>query len=300
MRCLAPLVVGLLGGCVAAADLPEDVSLDPSVLCEQSIPPGEVETVVTGFDRGTRGIAFSPEGRLFVTHGDVIEEVFPDGESLEIASVPEARGLEWWGGRLAIVSGDLGEEDGAGGLFRLLPETGEPQLFVSPLPGAETATISPWRSLVVASPTVDEEVVEVENSGGLDGFVQEVPAPYGVGFSPDGADAWVSSRREDGPLLWRFPIVEDNIVRGEEFFVWDAPVEPSEVVVSTTDDAVYVALQGAGRIARVDPVTGEESDVGFGLVAPRAMALGTGEWDPCALYVASEETDEILAVGVFR
>ncbi|MCO4771389.1 MAG: hypothetical protein KDA24_15245 [Deltaproteobacteria bacterium] len=293
---LVPLVTAL-AGCVGAADLPGSVSISPSVLCAASLPPGDVERVAEGFSNGTRGIAFSPDGRLFVTHGDAIEEVLTDGSHGALATVPGAAGMEWWSGQLAVATPEAG---GDGGLVRVDVATGETVLFVSPLPGAESATLTPWRTLAVASPTADQEVVEVLNDGGLDGFIQEVPAPFGVAFTPEGDAAWVSSSSAEAPTLWRFPIVEDGIVRGDPFLEWDAPVGAAEAVVSTTDDAVYVALSAAGRIARVDPETAEETDVGTELVAPTGIALGTGDWDPCALYVTSPSSDAVFAVGVSR
>jgi len=297
MRRLALLTTALVG-CNAQGELPEPAPDPPAEFCADSLAPGAIEVIATGFDDGTAGVAFSPDGRLFVTHGDRIEEVFPDGSHAPIAEVLNATGLEWWAGTLAVLSADLELGDGGGGVFRTDITSGATELFVSPLPGAESVTITPWRTLAVASPGADEEVVEVFTSGGLDDFVQDLPSPFGVAFAPDASAAYIGSMLTAAPTLWRLPLTGTEPGEPEAWFTWGPGVAPAEIITSTTDGAIYAALAGPGRIARVDAETGEESTVVSGLEAPTGMALGTGDWDPCALYVTSPSSDAVLAVGV--
>lgn len=293
------LTVVLTGGCVAAADLPDPQ--DPALLCADSLAPGETEVVADLFDAGTRGIAFSPDGRLFVTTADTVEEVLPGGAHGPVAELPEPAGLEWWNESLAVVSRDVG--DGAGAVYALDPDQGEPELFVHPLPGAESATATPWGSLVVASPAADEEIVEVTVAGGLDGFIPQVPSPFGVGFATDGSAVWVGSLLADPSTLLRFPIEEQQPLEPTPVASWGAS-GASEILVAPQDEATYVALAGEGRVARVawdaDAEAWSEATLLDGVDGVTGLALGVRPWDPCALYLTSPSTNAIVAVGLPR
>lgn len=284
-----------LGGCVAAAELP--TPQDPEALCADSLAPGEVAVVADGFDAGTRGVVFSPSGRLFVSTADTIEEVETSGAHAPVAQVAEVAGLAWWNGALTAISRDIG--DGAGAVVHVDPDTSETSTFVQPLPGAESAASTPWRSLVVASPVADQEIVEVSPSGGLDGFIQQVPAPFGVAFSPDASAVWVTSSGLE-PSLLRFPLDGEEPMQAAEVTSWPLGAGPSEVVVATLDGAVYAALAGEGRVVRLDPETGEFTDLLRGVDGVTGLTFGTGPWDPCALYVTSPSSGELIAVGATR
>lgn len=54
------------------------------------------------------------------------------------------------------------------------------------------------------------------------------------------------------------------------------------------DGSVYVALNGAGKVVRVDPVSGNRCDIATGITMPSSVRFGAGEgWDPTALYATS-------------
>lgn len=54
------------------------------------------------------------------------------------------------------------------------------------------------------------------------------------------------------------------------------------------DGSVYVALNGAGKVVRVDPVSGNQCDIATGITMPSSVRFGAGDgWDPTALYATS-------------
>ncbi|WP_231496325.1 SMP-30/gluconolactonase/LRE family protein [Rhodococcus sp. UNC363MFTsu5.1] len=54
------------------------------------------------------------------------------------------------------------------------------------------------------------------------------------------------------------------------------------------DGNVYMALNGAGKVVRVDPATGSTCEIGSGLPLTSSVRFGSGPgWDPAALYTTS-------------
>ena len=109
------LALSLLLGCPSGEPEPDPTPADP---CEDSMEQGAVRVFASGLTGGTEGITFSPDGRLFVSRGDAIEEVFPDGSHETLAMIPEQVGLAFWNDELIVASGDAGNGDGLGGIFK--------------------------------------------------------------------------------------------------------------------------------------------------------------------------------------
>ena len=59
---------------------------------------------------------------------------------------------------------------------------------------------------------------------------------------------------------------------------------------------VYVALNTAGQIAKVDP-EGNSTLLAVDLIGPASLAFGQGDFDPCSLYVTSLFTQDLYRVG---
>ena len=104
---------------LAACGGAKDTGPSAADLCD-GLAPGEVTTLATGFEK-TEGVAFSPDGRLFVTAGDVVAEIAPDGGWQPVAALPGGVGLAWWGERLMAA----GYHEGVGSVVSIDVDTGE-------------------------------------------------------------------------------------------------------------------------------------------------------------------------------
>lgn len=291
----------LVAGCPSADPDPEPTP-DPTAAdpCADSMNEGSVRVLGNGFTGGTEGIAFSPDGRLFVSRGDVLDEVFPDGSHEEFAAIPAQVGLTWWNGELIVASGDSGEADGLGGVYAVNIETGDVRLLAGGIAGANFPVVTPWDTLLVSTPGGDEEIVQVTSDGELSLWTDAVPTPNGIGFSADGSAAYIVSTYGNPAPLWEVPVTDGLAGAPTALVSWGQAVAPDGVAMGASGD-VYIAQNIASRIDRVDPTAPPEPDdavLAGGINFAASAAFGVGEdWDRCALYVTSLFSDELFVVG---
>ena len=251
----------------------------------------------TGFTGGTEGVTFSPDGRLFVSKGDEVAEVYPDGSHQIVASVPAEVGLAWWNGELIVASGDAGQPDGLGGIYAVDVDTGASRVLTSGIANANFPTVTPWGTLLVSTPSADEEIVEVNIDGDVSLWTDAVSSPNGMVFSADGTQLFIASTFVNPAPLWEVPVVEGAAGEPRQLVSWGPGVAPDGVAMGASGD-VYIAQNLAGRIDRVTPA-GEETALAEGVQFAASAAFGVGaDWDPCALYVTSLFSDELYVVGV--
>ncbi|WP_084721625.1 hypothetical protein [Rhodococcus marinonascens] len=66
------------------------------------------------------------------------------------------------------------------------------------------------------------------------------------------------------------------------------PLNAADDLTVGPDGIVYVAYNGAGKVVRVDPTTGESCDIAWGLPLVSSVRFGAGPgWNPDALYATS-------------
>ncbi|MCO4771388.1 MAG: SMP-30/gluconolactonase/LRE family protein [Deltaproteobacteria bacterium] len=287
-----------LAGCPSADPDPDPTpEPTPADICADSMAAGSVRVFATGFTGGTEGITFSPDGRLFVSRGDVVEEVWPNGQHEEVAAVPAEVGLTWWNGELIVASGDAGTGDGVGGIYAVDVDSGDTRVLATGIPGANFPAVTPWDTLLVSTPGGDEEIVEVSDDGDVSLWTTGVSSPNGIGFAADGSAAYVASTFVNPAPLWEVPIEEGVAGTPTQLASWGPGVAPDGVAMGQSG-AVYIAQNLAGRIDRVDPATGEESALAEGVQFAASAAFGVGDdWDPCAIYVTSLFSEELYVVG---
>ncbi len=293
LACLA----ASLGGCPSADPVP-DPDPTPAEPCAGSMDEGAVRVFATGLLGGTEGIAFSPDGRMFVSRGDALEEVSPDGSHAVISDVPGQVGLTFWNGELIIASSDDGTGGGLGGVYAVDVDTGSSRLLAGGIDSANFPVVSPWDTLLVATPGAAEGIYEVSDAGEVSLWTDEVPSPNGIGFAADGSFAYVATTFANPAPLWEVPIAEGVAGTPRQITAWGPGVAPDGVAMGASG-AVYVAQNLAGRIDRVDPEDGSEVAVAEGVAFAASAAFGVGAgWDACALYVTSLFSDELYVVGV--
>jgi DNA-binding beta-propeller fold protein YncE len=294
-----PLLALLLVGC-PSSDSGDDDDAPTPALCADSVP-GEVAVIATGFvdsegTVGTEGIAFSPEGRMFVGARDVIAEVFPDGSWQQIAAVPGSIGFAWWGEHLLVAASDSGLGNDLDGVHLVDVDSGEVTLLGEGLSGANFITVTPWGTLLVSDPG-EVGILEQDGDGNVTSWQSELESPNGMVFSADTNTLYVATTFENPAPLWAVPLVAHEPQTPENLVEWAAGNVPDGLAIGQSG-TVYVSQNIAGRI---DAVTAEgaATELAWGVDYTASIAFGEGEgWDPCSLYSTSLFGGDIYRIGV--
>ncbi len=153
---------------------------------------------------------------------------------------------------------------------------------------------TPWGTILVSDDHPnDGKIFEVTWDGEVSTWSDEVPSPNGMVFSLDGNTLYVATTFTE-PGLWRIP-VSDGAAGTPERWVAYVDEAPDGVAIDSEGN-VYVALNTAGQIAKVDP-EGNDEILATGLTAPASIAFGQGDFDPCSLYATSLFTKNLSRVG---
>jgi sugar lactone lactonase YvrE len=283
----------LLAGCPVTEPIPEPQP------CEGSAP-GTVEVIADGFV-GTEGIAFSPDGRLFVSDqdpdGDYVAEVFPDGSWEVVAQAPGAIGLAWWGEQLLVASSDSGLGDGTDGVFRVDVDSGEVSLLgAAGLEGANFVTVTPWGALLVSDPQL-EVILSLEGGGGAEIWLDPIQSPNGMAFTEGGDGLWVVSSYGDPAPVWFVPVDGGQAAPAEVVHEFGPGTTPDGVALGASGD-LYVAQVIGERIDRVTR-DGAVTTAAVGVEWTASIAFGEGaDWDECSLYATSLWGTELYRIDV--
>src|SRR5262245_4999139 len=158
-----------------------------------ALAPGATEVVAQGLP-GTEGLTFSPDGRLFVSAGDQILEVKPDGSTSKVADVPKAVGTAWWNGALYVASGDDGtnaagglrEAQGRGAIYRVVPGQA-PTLFATGILAPNFVAVAPWGELLVSDDCPSNTVIyAVSAQGVVRTWLDGIASANGLAFDAAG------------------------------------------------------------------------------------------------------------------
>ena len=256
--------------------------------------PTGVEVVATGF-AGTEGIAFSPDGRMFVGDAGQVAEVQPDGTWSYLAAVPGSIGMAWWWDRLLVAASDSGLGDGLDGVYSVDVDTGEVTLLGA-IPGANFVTVTPWDTLLVSDPGTDG-LLEQTADGQSTAWEGTVTSPNGIGFTPDDHVLWAVTTFADPAPVWRIPV--DGEAAGTPEIVHEYPPgnAPDGIAVGASGD-LYIALNIAGQVDRV-AADGTVTVVGEGVDWAASLAFGVGDdWDVCSVYATSLFGSDLYRVAV--
>lgn len=177
---LASLLATVVGACARPGAEHRDVITLPLVPL----------ALVSGQFRGAEGIAFTGEGRLFVTADRTLWEVLPDGTTRQVAALGSTVGLAPIGERDVLVA-EFGAQvfpsagpkrDGV--VLRVTPE-GLVDTIAAGMGDPNFILVRRDRSLLV-SDDFTNEIWEVTPEGTVRLFTSAINHPNGMVESPDG------------------------------------------------------------------------------------------------------------------
>ncbi len=282
----------------AAGDASDTADTNDTSTCVGDLAAGEAVALAEGFAEGTEGVAFAG-GSLFVSSPDGVSSLGARGEVSLVTALTHALGLAPTA--TGVLVADPGEFtfDGSGDDGRLLHVAPDGLLTVVAfgMPNPNFVLAGPDGEILVSD---DTAAIYAVRDGGVSTWLDAVPSPNGMGYAPDGSAIYVVSTFEPEPPLWKVPLVDGEPGTPEVVTTFETGSAPDGLAVDAAG-GVWVALNLANELVRVDPATGEETHRVSGVTNPASLAFGAGEgFDPCSLYVTELFGDKVwrVATGV--
>jgi DNA-binding beta-propeller fold protein YncE len=244
----------------------------------------------------SEGIVFDADGALYVSAqnpgddevSDQLIEVMLDGSNEMVAEAPSILGLE------SDAMGILGAGIDTANLLLIDPSDGSNEEIANGLGEPNFVVTTPWGTILVSDDRAMEgKIHEISADGEVSTWTDEVPSPNGMVFSLDGGTLYVATTFVEAGL-WRVPVSDGAAGTPEKWVAYDSKA-PDGVAIDSEGN-VYVALNTAGEIAKVDP-EGNSTILATGMSGPASLAFGQGDFDPCSLYVTSLFTQNLYRVG---
>jgi hypothetical protein len=284
---------------------PSNTDSGPVSACpDDSLAPGEVQVLATGFEHGdtvgTEGVVFSPDGRLFVggsaaLGSGFIAEVFTDGSWTMLTPLAATVGLAWWNGRIVAATSGGGAAGDSGGIVLVDPDSGETEILTSEVPGSNFPVLTPWDTLLVSSPG-GTDIWEVTADGTTTHWLGDLVSPNGLVFDESGEFLYVAQTYWDPNVFRRVEIRSDHTPGTVEALATLPSGSTQDGVALDADGNVHVILNLPGQIVTITP-QGDDEITAYGLDYGASLAFGTGDWDPCSLVVTSLFSDQLFIAG---
>lgn len=277
--------------CFAGENIRSQTRNEPDSKIDFPVPP---EVFISQF-QGAEGITFNAEGRLFIGANNAIWIAEPDGSVKKIADVDRHLGQARIGSR-DILACDFGptnvfadgpNDDGI--VWRITPE-GKKTAVARGIADPNAVVVLRDGSLLVSDDGTDK-IYRVKN-GNVSIWSTAVPFPNGLTLSLDNRTLYVAQIFSNlKPIVVDDRIWAIKIKNG-------LPVGPAVVVARSggkavdglvTDELgrVYVADNGAGKIFRFDPKSGQVVLIAEGMPSVASLVFGEGKFDHEAIYATS-------------
>ena len=264
------------------------------------IEPVVAEIFVDDPFRGTEGITFNNEDRLFVAGNRAVWEVTPDGVARKLVELDSNLGLAAIGER-DILAADFGptnafrhQRNNDGVVWRITPE-GEKTPYITGL-GDPNALVVRADGSVLISDDATNEIFIFDEQNGLRLFSTAVNHPNGIVLSHDGKTLYVAQIfksirpviRDDS--LWAIELdAEGNPAhKAPKLVARTGPMAANDGLEIDKEGRIYIAANGpAGEVWRYDPTAENIALIAGGMPGAASLVFGRGVFDHQSLYVTT-------------
>lgn len=249
---------------------------------------------------GTEGIAFSGEGRLFVTGNRALWEVMPDGGSRKLADLDSNLGIAGYGARDILVA-DFGptnafrqHRNADGIVWHFTPE-GEQTALITGIGDPNAIWVRRDGSILVSDDATNEIFVYNESEG-LRIFTTAVNHPNGIVLSHDERTLYVAQIfksirpviRDDA--LWAIELTAEGVPanKAPKLVARTGPMAANDGLAIDVEGRIYIAANGpAGEVWRYDPATEQVGLLARNMPGAASLAFGRGVFGENYLYVST-------------
>lgn len=297
---VASCLLALIGG-VGSSITPGDVTNAPA---PSEPEPGEIAFPVKAevfLDRfqAAEGITFNGKGQLFIGAdsgtGSAIWIVEPDGSARKIADVHRHLGQAGIG-RRDILAADFGptnvfehgpNDDGI--VWRITPE-GKKTVVASGIADPNAIVVLRDKSFLVSDDGTDKIYHVRGNKVSI--WSSAVAYPNGLVLSRDDRTLYVAQIFSSlNPIkgddrVWAFPL-RGHAAAGPPSLAGRTGEGGIDGLALDELGRIYVADNGAGKIWRIDPKSGETILIAEGVPNVASLVFGEGKFDRESLYVTS-------------
>lgn len=126
------------------------------------------------------------------------------------------------------------------------------------------------------------------NGSGAKPFVTELTSTNGIAYSAARRKLFVSTTFDPTTTLAAIDLDHPDAAPGRITLPGYGPLNAADDLTVGPDGDIYLALNAAGRIVRIDPDTAASCVIADGIPFATSARFGAGPgWDPRALYVTS-------------
>lgn len=260
--------------------------------------PVTPEVFISQFN-GAEGITFNAEGRLFIGANNQIWIAEPDGSVKKIADVHRHLGQARIG-RRDILACDFGptnvfangpNDDGI--VWRITPE-GKKTAVATGIADPNAVVVLRDGTLLVSDDGTDK-IYRVKNNQ-VSVWSNAVPFPNGLTLSLDNRTLYVAQIfNQLKPIglvdrIWAFKLTKNGMPDGPPTMIARTGGKGVDGLATDELDRIYIADNGAGKIMRFDPRSGEMITIAEGMSNVASVVFGEGKFDRESIYATSTST----------
>lgn len=272
------------------------------VMAQQAVAepefPVEAELLVDGQFRGSEGIAFNGEGRLFVTANRALWEVDTDGGVRKVVELFSNLGLAAIGDRDLLVA-DFGptnafrqDRNSDGIVWQITPE-GDKTKLITGIGDPNFVLVRADGSILISDDATSDIFVTGDDMKPKL-FSTAVNHPNGLALTADGKTLYVAQIfksirpvvRDDS--LWAIDLIDGMPNGAARLVARTGPLAANDGLAMDALGRVYIAANGeAGQIWRYGPADDEIVLIAERIYGAASIAFGAGEFDHQSIYVST-------------